>query len=345
MSMKAWQVTAYGANGNPGDTISKLVLNHDVKIPVAKEGQVVIKVECCAINPLDWKLFSGHMQAMFPLTFPYITCLDVSGTISAVGAGVTSLVVGDKVCTVLSTSYENGGLAQYTVAMADNVSKRKSLTAETAAGLPLAGLTAYYTFGAASKTSGLALGKLTGKGQKLLILGGSTAVGQYAIQLAKNAGLMVTVTCNAKATMPDGSTKADYLKSLGADETIDYKEVDPMTVLTGQGFDHILDAAGSVDDWSKAPGVLKAGGDYVTIANFVSQKSPEDKVYLQHFMLKSCPSSDLDFLVDLVEKGVVKVLIDSVYDFEDAQAAFMKSFEMATKGSGAMGKLVVKVPQ
>jgi NADPH:quinone reductase-like Zn-dependent oxidoreductase len=118
-----------------------------------------------------------------------------------------------------------------------------------------------------------------------------------------------------------------------------------MTVLTGQGFDHILDAAGSVDDWSKAPGVLKAGGDYVTIANFVSQKSPEDKVNLQHFMLKSCPSSDLDFLVDLVEKGVVKGLIDSVYDFEDAQAAFMKSFEMATKGSGAMGKLVVKVPQ
>ena len=108
--------------------ISKLVLNHNVKIPVAKEGQVVIKVECCAINSLDWKLFSGHMQAMFPLTFPYITCLDVSGTISAVGAGVTGLVVGDKVCTVLSTSYENGDLAQYTVAIADNVSKRKRLT-------------------------------------------------------------------------------------------------------------------------------------------------------------------------------------------------------------------------
>ena len=344
MSMKAWQVTAYGANGNPGDTISKLVLNHDVPIPVAREGEVVIKVECCAINPLDWKLFSGHMQAMFPLTFPYITGLDVSGTISEVGAGVTSLVVGDKVCTVLYTSYENGGLAQYTVAMADNVSKRKGLTAETAAGLPLAGLTAYYTFGAASKTSGLALGKLT-RGQKLLILGGSTAVGQYAIQLAKNAGLMVTVTCNAKATMPDGTSKADYLKSIGADETIDYKTVDPMTVLAGQGFDHILDAAGSADDWTKAPGVLKAGGDYVTIANFASQKSPEDKVNLLLFMLKSSPTLDLDFLVDLVEKGKVTVPIDCVYEFEDAQAALMKSFEMATKGSGAMGKLVVKVPQ
>ena len=75
----------------------------------------------------------------------------------------------------------------------------------TAAGLPLAGLTAYYTFGAASKTSGLALGKLTGKGQKLLILGGSTSVGQYAIQLAKNATdakRKFAVFCGADATDP-----------------------------------------------------------------------------------------------------------------------------------------------
>lgn len=116
---------------------------------------------------------------------------------------VHHLVVGDKVCTVLATNYENGGLAQYTVWQT-----RKSQTAETAAGLPLAG--------------------------------GWT--------VCNSTGMMVTVTCNAKATMPDGSSKANYLKSLSADETIDYKKVDPTTFLSGQGFDHILDAAGSVDD-------------------------------------------------------------------------------------------------
>ena len=70
MAMQAWQATAYGADGNPGDTISKLVLKNDVPIPIAKDGQVVIKVEFCAINPIDWKLFSGGFHGNFPLTFP-----------------------------------------------------------------------------------------------------------------------------------------------------------------------------------------------------------------------------------------------------------------------------------
>ena len=77
----------------------------------------------------------------------------------------------------------------------------------------------------------------------------------------------------------------------------------------------------------------------------MTQISPEDKVNFQVFMLKSCPSSDLDVLVDLVEKGVLTVPIDCVYDYENALAALTKSFEMATKGSGAMGKLLVGVPQ
>jgi len=70
MAMQAWQATAYGADGNPGDTISKLVLKKDVPIPTAKDGQVVIKVEFCAINPIDWRLFSGGYHGNFPLAFP-----------------------------------------------------------------------------------------------------------------------------------------------------------------------------------------------------------------------------------------------------------------------------------
>ena len=89
--------------------------------------------------------------------------------------------------------------------------------------------------------------------------------------------------------------------------------------------------------------MLKASGDYVTIANFTTQPSPEDKVSFKIFLLKAC-GSDLDVLVDLVEKGVLKVPIDNVYDFEDAPAALAKSFE-SSKGSGAMGKLLVKIPQ
>jgi NADPH:quinone reductase-like Zn-dependent oxidoreductase len=351
-TMQAWQATAYGEGGNPADTISKLVLKEDVPIPVAKDGQVVIKVEMCAINPIDWKLFSGGLHGIVPVTFPYSPGFDISGTISAVGAGVTGLAVGDKVCVdigLVETCKDPapagpcGGLAQYAAALAETVSKRGTLSAETAAGLPLAGLTAYQALftGAAASFTGTPLGKLS-SGQKLLILGGSTAVGQYAIQLAKNAGISVTVTCG-DAKMSDGTPKAAYLKQLGADETINYKEADWATELKGKEFDQILDAVGSEDDWKKAPGVLKAGGDYVTIANFTTQPSPDDPVSFKIFLLKSS-SSDLDVLVGMAEKGALKVPVDQIYDFKDAPAALSKSFD-STKGSGAMGKLFVRVPQ
>ena len=232
--MQAWQATAYGAEGNPADTISKLVLRDDLPIPQPKEGQVLIKVEVAAINPIDWKLFSGGLHGIVPVTFPYTPGFDISGSVHALGDGVTSLAVGDKVCVdigLVETCKDPapagpcGALAQYAVAFANTVSKRNTLDAEVAAGLPLAGLTAYQALftGAASSFAGTKLGSMT-TGQKLLILGGSTAVGQYAIQIAKNAGISVTATCSA-ATMPDGTLKSDYLKQLGADETINYKEV------------------------------------------------------------------------------------------------------------------------
>ena len=78
MAMQAWQATAYGADGNPGDKISKLVLKTDVPIPTAKDGQVVIKVEFCAINPIDWRLFLGGYHGNFPLTFPVSNFLGVT---------------------------------------------------------------------------------------------------------------------------------------------------------------------------------------------------------------------------------------------------------------------------
>ena len=124
--MQSWQATAYGEGGNPADTISKLVLKADVPIPVAKDGQVVIKVEMCAINPIDWRLFSGGLHGILPVTFPYTPGFDISGTISAVGAGVTGLAVGDKVCVDLglvetckdpAPAGPCGGLAQYAAAL------------------------------------------------------------------------------------------------------------------------------------------------------------------------------------------------------------------------------------
>ncbi len=166
-------------------------------------------------------------------------------------------------------------------------------------------------------------------------------MGQYTIQMAKNAGVTVAVRCNTQAQMSAGTLKADYLKSLGTNVIVNYKEADWARVLAGVEFDQILNAVGSEDDWAKAPGVLKADGDYVTIANFMTHPSPEDKVSFKIFIGRAY-GSDLGVLVDLGEKGLLKVPINNVYNFKDAPAAFAKSFE-SSKGSGAMGKLLVKI--
>lgn len=85
-TMKAWTCAGYGADGNPGDAIAKLEMS-EVAIPAPGAGQVQVKISHAAVNPIDWKLFSGGLHGICPCTFPYIPGFDVSGTISAVGEG------------------------------------------------------------------------------------------------------------------------------------------------------------------------------------------------------------------------------------------------------------------
>ena len=82
--MKAWTCAAYGADGNPGDAIAKLELS-EIAIPAPGAGQVQVKISHAAVNPIDWKLFSGGLHGICPCTFPYVPGFDVAGTVSAVG--------------------------------------------------------------------------------------------------------------------------------------------------------------------------------------------------------------------------------------------------------------------
>jgi len=85
-TMKAWQASAYGAEGNPADTIANLKLA-DVEIPSAGAGQIQVKVSHAALNPIDWKLFSGGLHGICPCTFPYVPGFDILGEVTAVGEG------------------------------------------------------------------------------------------------------------------------------------------------------------------------------------------------------------------------------------------------------------------
>lgn len=342
--MKAWRAHAYGAESNPADTISKMTLE-TVPVPQPRAGQVLIKVELASVNQIDWKVFSGGMHGICPVTFPYTPGLDIAGTVSKVGEGVSEFAEGDEVIAnigLLETCCNDppcgpaGAFAEYAVALADTVAKRQGLPATDLVGLPLVGLTSFQALftGANKSTGGEDLGKVAA-GSKLLVLGGASATGMLAIQMAKAVGAHVATTASPNK-MPDGTTKIEYMKSVGADEVVNYKEADWSEALAGKDFDQIYDCVGDVADWEKASKILRKGGQFVSIANFSGPSSTADHSF-KVFLAKSS-GQDLRECVKFVVENKLKVPVDSVTPFDKVPEALTKSM-----ASTSAGKLLIQV--
>ena len=177
----------------------------DADQPVAGPGRVLVRVAGSAFNPADAGIRGGTLP--FPVTLPHVPGYDVSGTIHAVGTGVTGIQAGDAVVGFLPM-VEDGAAAEFVVAPADAiVTAPSSIPLADAAALPSVALTAWQGL--------FDLGGLT-KGQRLLITGAGGAVGGYAIQLAKRAGAYVIATASPR------SRRA--VAAAGADEIIDHTD-------------------------------------------------------------------------------------------------------------------------
>lgn len=266
---------------------------------------------------------------------------------SPLRADVTTFAVGDAViadtglvetCVDPAPAQGNcGAFAEYAVVPTNVAVKIDGMEESSAAALPLAGLTALQALFTKSgrSFSGDALGDLK-PGQKLLVLGGATLVGMYAVQLAKLAGAHVAVTASDNK-MPDGVTKADFCASLGADEVINYKSAKWTEALAGQDYDLIFDTIGDQDDWANAHKVLKKGADFISVANFSADAAANKENTFKNFLLKSV-DEDLAELVAMAKDGKLKLPVDSVMDFKDVPAALTKS--LTQQGAG---KIVVKI--
>ncbi|CAE7037148.1 unnamed protein product [Symbiodinium sp. CCMP2592] len=317
-----------------------------VPVPEPREGQVLVKVQMAAVNPVDWKLFGGGMHRIFPMSFPYVPGFDIAGTVVKVGEGVTRLAVGDEVCGDIglretcchgTQAGPAGAFAEYAVAFADTIAKREGLSAEEVVGLPLVGLTSYQVLftGAGRDAAGTELGQLV-PGQKLLILGGGAATGSIAVQLARAVGAYVATTASP-SLMPDGTSKMDYLQKLGADQVINYRKEDWAEALAGKDYDLIYDCVGLPEDWPKASKVLKEGGLFVSLANFAGKSTER---HLFKTIAKKNNAEDLAKLVQLVKDGKLKVPMDAVFPFSDVPGALKKSL-----GGASAGKLVIRVSE
>lgn len=183
-------------------------------------GEVAIKITATAINPVDWKLREGVFKQIFRDSYPAMLGSDAAGTIAAVAPDVTRFAVGDRVFFQgILSNIDASTFQQYCKMPATLVAKTPAdISDDQAAGIALATISAvigfYHESGRGLTPPWTEGGELVGKGKAVVVLGGSSSVGQYAIQLAKLSGFERVITNTS-------GQHIDWLKSLGADVVLD----------------------------------------------------------------------------------------------------------------------------
>jgi NADPH:quinone reductase-like Zn-dependent oxidoreductase len=217
----------------------------DAPDPVPGAGEVVVDIHAASVNAADYKVRLGNGRYKLD-RFPHILGRDFSGVVSARGAGVTDFKVGDAVFGVTDQGIEGAYAEKIAIPAKLLAKKPASLGHAEAAALALTSLTALTAIEDTAKLK---------TGQTILIQGGAGGVAGFGIQLAKHIGARVITTASAG--------NHDYVRSLGADEIIDYRSED--FTMIGRVCDVVFDTVGG----DVRPGsyeVLKPGGKLVWIA-------------------------------------------------------------------------------
>jgi NADPH:quinone reductase-like Zn-dependent oxidoreductase len=288
----------------------------DVPDPVAGPGQVLVDVHAASVNGADWKVRAGHYAAITAV--PYVPGRDFSGVVSALGAGVEEWKIGDAVFGVCDVGQEAAYAEKIVMRSAIVARKPESLTHAECAALALIGITAICTIEDTLQLK---------SGETILIQGGAGGVASFAIQLAKHIGARVITTASA--------ANHDYLRSLGADQIIDYNKQDFTQVVSG--CDAVFDTAGG-EVTKRSFAVLRPGGRAAFIAsgNAAPVSPRADVVSLRPKVGRD--RAHLERTVELVTDGAVRVPEITLYALSEAAAAHAVS-----EGRHLRGKLVFKV--
>ena len=306
----------------------------EIEKPVPKDDEVLIKVRAASVNPLDWRLMKGkprviRIMAKLLKMGSGRPGVDVAGEVEAVGKNVKQFKPGDEVfggC--------RGAFAEHACSAASNiVMKPGNVTFEQAASVNVAGLTALQ--GLRDK------GKIYA-GSKVLINGAAGGVGTFAVQIAKAFGADVTGVCSTR--------NLDLVRSIGADEVIDYMRSDFTT--SNQRYDLVLDNVGN-HSFAECRRVLNPVGRFVMVG------APHDfsMIVLLAQMIKALLLSlfgsqkavpfiakssqdDLTLLGELIATGKLKPVIDSCYSLSDARDAVRRVEE-----GHARGKVVITLDE
>lgn len=321
--MKAIVIDAYGSS-------SELKIR-EVERPRPGAGEVLIRVHAAGINPADWKLRKGTFRMFVRLKLPVVLGLEVSGVVEDVGPGVRHIHPGDEVVAGLSMKDGKGpgGYAEYAIAKAGNVARKpEGLSFEEAGAIPVAAVTALQA---------LELQPKVAQGGSVLINGASGGVGIAAVQIAKTLGAgRVVGVCGPK--------NVDFVRSLGADEVIDYTREDFSR--RPDIFDVVFDAVGNTS-FGPCRGILGATGVFVSIApspasltwtGLVGAANALGYPKRAKAMFAEVTTADLERVLGWAKEGRLKTVLAQVFPLAEAQSA-----HEASESGRTRGKLVLKV--
>ena len=270
--------------------------------PAVGAGQVLVRVRAAGINALDWKVREGYVRDAFPLQLPAVLGIELAGVVEALGPGASRFQIGDRVMGPL------GGLGAY----ADHVAVDEAQLAPTpeglgdveAAAIPVAALAAWQS---------LRFTGAIGSGSRVLVHGAAGALGAFAVQFARQAGAFVVGTASAR--------DLDYVRSLGADQVIDY-ESQRFEDLVGD-IDLVLAYVGG-DVIDRSWKVLKPTGAMVgTSSPEILARTPEGRQ--GHWFVMKPDAVLLEKLAADVASGVLKSRVGDVVALEDIPAAIERN--------------------
>lgn len=333
-TMKAFILEQYG---------KKSSMRHgEMPAPELRDEEVLVKVHAAGVNLLDSKIKNGEFKLILPYRLPLILGHDVAGVVVKVGSKVSRFKPGDEVYS-RPDDFHIGAFAEFIAIKEDSLAlKPTTLTMEEAASIPLVALTAWQALVEKANLK---------KGQKVFIQAGSGGVGTFAIQLAKHLGAFVATTTS--------TANVDWVKELGADLVIDYKNDDFGKIL--HDYDVVLNSQDSAT-LTKSFSILKPGGKLISISgppdrafgeeikaswfvklmmhllsSDVRKKAQRRKVGFSFLFMKA-NGKQLREITAIIDSGAIRPVLDRVFPFEATPQA------LAYVETGrAKGKVVVKI--
>lgn len=309
--------------------------------PGIGDRDVLVRVEAAGVNPLDAKIMTGEFRQILPYRPPFVLGNDLAGVVERVGRSVRRFAPGDEVYARPAADRIGTFAERIAVDEGDLAPKPAGLTMAQAASLPLVALTAWQALVEKADVQ---------PGQKVLVHAGSGGVGTIAIQLAKHLGAHVATTTS--------TANVGWVRELGADQVIDYRTADFETELSG--FDVVLDSLGP-QNLAKSLRVLRPGGLAISIAgppdpDFATQlgkpllrpvmallsrkvRRAARRLGVRYsFLFMRADGAQLQEITALVEAGVIRPVVDRIFDFAETAAA------LDHLGSGRVkGKVVISM--